>query len=363
MTASETLKQKTIFLTGATGLLGSYLLKTFLENGNKVYVLARDKDKKSATQRVINILKFWSGENISGLDKLTVFIGDISQNNLGLNQDCIDLLKNEVEEIFHCAASIQFNLSIDDIRKINVEGTKNVLELALLCKKLNKVNHISTAYVCGNHKGTFKENDLDLGQTFSTTYQQSKFEAENLVHEYRKKDLWIDIFRPPFIIGESSTGKIITFHAFYQAISLWANEIFDAFPGKNCYINIIPVDILTQAIIGIAYNTKAKNETYHPFPIQPVSLNEVFNMAHSIAHFKTKLIPFKDFNFDGLTAVQKIIIKNNILYFNEDVSFDSTKTNKVLRENGFVFSKIDEKILLNLAEYTINKPSTKNIKE
>jgi thioester reductase-like protein len=60
MTAGETLKQKTIFLTGATGLLGSYLLKTFLKNDHKVYALARDKNGKPAKQRVVDILKFWS---------------------------------------------------------------------------------------------------------------------------------------------------------------------------------------------------------------------------------------------------------------------------------------------------------------
>ncbi|MFA6281795.1 MAG: SDR family oxidoreductase [Candidatus Omnitrophota bacterium] len=52
-------KEKNIFLTGSTGLLGSYLLKIFLENGQKVYAPARSGKSENAYQRVIDLLKFW----------------------------------------------------------------------------------------------------------------------------------------------------------------------------------------------------------------------------------------------------------------------------------------------------------------
>ncbi|MBI5208225.1 MAG: SDR family oxidoreductase [Candidatus Firestonebacteria bacterium] len=155
---------KTIFLTGATGLVGSYLLKTFLKNNYKVYALARSKDNRNARERVFEVLKFWDKNVLlKKSNNLIVLEGDITRKNLGLDKPNVDLLKREVEEIFHCAAETKFNAPLKEIRKINVEGTMNVLELAVKCSKngiLKKVNHISTAYVCGDYKGVFKEDKL-----------------------------------------------------------------------------------------------------------------------------------------------------------------------------------------------------------
>jgi thioester reductase-like protein len=200
----------TVFLTGATGLVGSYLLKVLLENGHKVYALGRNKNDQKGKNRVVTALKFWNKKAYSTYGKnLIVVGGDITQRNLGIKKAKLKKIQKEVGEIFHCAASIAFNWPIDKIRRINVDGTREVLEFALKCKNPVRVNHLSTAYVCGNHKGVFTEKDLDVGQKFNTTYEQSKFEAEKLVHTYQKKGLSINIFRPALVIGESTTGKTI----------------------------------------------------------------------------------------------------------------------------------------------------------
>ncbi len=356
------MERKAVFITGATGLLGSYLTKTLLDCGCQVYVLARGDSKETAEQRMVSALKFWGKDIAKEMSGLHILRGDIKKENFGFDDRSLDLLNNKIIEIFHCAASIQFNLPLETSIKNNLEGTRNILQFALLCKNLQKVNHISTAYVCGDYGGIFTESNLDVGQTFPTTYQQSKFEAEKLVLDYRENGLWVDIYRPPFVVGEFETGKTITFHAFYQAFSLWRNEIFDVFPGRDYRINIVPVDILVQAIITIAFNTKTRNGTYHPFPLQPVSLGEIFDLANSIAHFKTKLINSMEFNFDCLTPVQKIIMKNNIFSFNSNVSLDSTKTNEILNSYGFIFPEFDKKMFFNLVKYAIDKNTIGNIK-
>ena len=163
------MSQKTVFLTGATGLVGSYLLKILLQEGYKVYVLARGKDNKNARDRVTDVLEFW-------------------------DKDVLSKTQNPPSPPFVKGGQGGFS---------EQKG------------KLKKVNHISTAYICGDYKGAFKEEDLDVGQKFNSTYEQSKFEAEKLVEKYRKGGLWIDVFRPPIIIGESNTGKILQFRNIY----------------------------------------------------------------------------------------------------------------------------------------------------
>ncbi len=177
-------KKRTIFLTGATGLLGSYLMKILLENGHKVYALARDKANLSAEQRVKDVLGFWGAK--LPLKDPVVLKGDITKKRLGLDEETVRKLQDEIEEIYHFAAIINFNWLLSRIRRVNVIGTQSVLDFAQECRikgALRKVNHISTAYIYGSYQGVFNEDKLDVGQKFNTTYEQTKFEAEKIVYD------------------------------------------------------------------------------------------------------------------------------------------------------------------------------------
>ncbi|MCM8786940.1 MAG: SDR family oxidoreductase [Candidatus Omnitrophica bacterium] len=339
---------KKIFITGATGLVGSYLAKIFLQNQYTAYVLARPKNNKSAKDRVLDILKFWDKDILEKIKNLIILEGDIIEKNLGLSNENIKKVTQEIEEIFHCAAITKFNLPIDVIRKPNVEGTKNILDFALGCKNLKKINHISTAYVAGNYRGVFKEKNLDLGQGFDTTYEQSKFEAEKLVESYRKKGLWIDIFRPPLIIGESITGKTPIFNmAVYQVIHLWKQEILDIFPAKDVNVNIVPVDWLCQSIYLISSKTTFKNKNYHPFSSQTICLEDIMNwLAKKIGFNKPKAVsPFEFKNFK-LTTIQKMLLANNLAIFNPYLVLDCSFTEIILKQYGFIFPKITKRNFL-----------------
>ena len=97
----------------------------------------------------------------------------------------------------HCAASIAFDLPLDEARAINVEGTREVIGFARECKSLGRLErfvHVSTAYVSGKYEGTFRERQLDAGQEFRNTYEQTKWEAEHVV---READDLVAVHRPP----------------------------------------------------------------------------------------------------------------------------------------------------------------------
>ena len=347
--------KRTILITGATGLVGSYFLKLFLEKGHKVYVLARTKDK-TAHQRVVDILNFWDSNLIKKRkENLIVLEGDITKEFLGLSSKRKQLV-NEIEEIFHCAAVIEFNWPLDKIRRVNVNGTRNVLELGLELQnkgKLLKTNYISTAYVCGDHKGLFKENDLDLGQKFNTTYEQSKFEAEKLVERYRKKGLWIDIFRPPIVAGCSVTGKTVNFKGLYQTFSLWKSGIFDFFPGKDIEVNMVPVNLLCEGILLISESSEDANKNFHPFPSYTVSFQKIFDLYCKKENLKNiKLVTVEEFLKLEFTPVQRMLLRHNILSFAANVTLNSRITCNVLERLGFVFPELESEYLNKLFERT-----------
>lgn len=357
-------KQKTVAITGASGFIGSYLLKLMLQNGHKVYALARAKDNKNARDRVMELLKFWD----DGIDRqfcnLEVWEGDVTEKYLGLNAKSRNLLRDEIVELYHCAAVTQFSWPLEDIRKVNVAGTKNVLDLAFEFKavgKLKKVNHLSTAYVCGDHEGVFREEDLDVGQGFKTAYEQSKFEAEKMIEGYRAKGLWVDIFRPPVVSAESSTGKIFAFQAPHQMFHMWFLELFDVFPGREISMHIIPVDVLSDCILSITECSNHANRTYHPFGSESVSLTEMLNTASEFLKFKKpELITFKELGNYNLSYSQKKLIESNISFLDRKAVLDSRRTVQVLENCNFIFPRMSREIFNKTFQFFQCKVAKKN---
>jgi len=355
-------KRQTIFLTGATGILGSYLLKLFLENGHKIFVLAREKDKKRAGERIINVLNFWDKKIFEkNAENLKILDGDIIKENLALKKEDLRLLENEVEEIYHCAAHTKFYAPLDELRKVNVAGFKNILDLACKWKKngkLNKVNYISSAFVCGNHKGVFKESDLDLGQGFNNNYEKSKFEAELLIPKYTKKGIRVIIFRPSIIVGEQVTGKTMDFKMFYEPIRLFCLEIFKNIPiSRKTRLNLMPVDLAAKAIYLLSMK-RHENAVYHITNPKNFSAFHFVDLAIKFFQFKRfKFISLKQFKLaassDEISPAEKKLLDIYIPYFNFFALFDSRHTEEILKSYKFIYPSLGGDFMLSLFSFCV----------
>jgi long-chain acyl-CoA synthetase len=161
---------------------------------------------------------------------------------------------------------VSFTLSLERSREINVEGTRRVLELAELCQKRGKLRryaHISTAYVAGTHRGEFREEQLDVGQNFRNPYEQSKFEAEQLVHTHAHL-LPIQIFRPSIVVGERSTGWTPSFNVLYTPLKAFVRGALPALPARrSAPVDVVPVDYVADAVFKLSNDPLADSGTYH----------------------------------------------------------------------------------------------------
>jgi long-chain acyl-CoA synthetase len=175
-----------LFLTGATGYIGSSLLKKWLdETDMAISLLVRSRRDRSPAERLQALLEeLYPGSDPGTFaDRLRVFEGDIALERLGLEEkDYVDLA-SRTTRIIHCAAAARFDLELEDARRINLGGTRNMLELARACGSLEKFDYIGTAYVSGRRDGLILEDELDTGQEHRNTYERSKMEAEKLVRE------------------------------------------------------------------------------------------------------------------------------------------------------------------------------------
>jgi thioester reductase-like protein len=243
-----------VFMTGATGFLGMEVLARLLEKGDRqVHALVRASDQAAAQERIEGVLGALWRDPAPHRDRVRAVPGDVTQDGLGLAAAERAALAEDVGAVLHCAASIAFDLPLDEARAINVEGTREVVGFAREGKafgRLERFLHVSTAYVAGRHRGTFGEDDLALGQDFRNTYEQTKWEAEHVVRA--ATDLAPAIARPSIVMGESDTGWTPAFNVLYWPLRAFSRGLFDAVPAlPRARVDVVPVDYVADALVRL----------------------------------------------------------------------------------------------------------------
>jgi len=230
-----------VLLTGATGFVGQELLERLLTRGDRhVHALVRADDDEGAAQR------------LPRHDRLSAWAADIERDGLGLEPRIAEALAERVSAVIHCAASVSFSLGLEESRRVNVDGTARVAELAERCATrgdgLERFSYVSTAYVAGAHRGHFGESDLDVGQDFRNPYEQSKFEAEALLRE-RAAGLPLQVLRPSIVVGDSRTGWTSSFNVLYPPLRAFARGTIPALPARRrSPVDVVPVDYVADSV-------------------------------------------------------------------------------------------------------------------
>jgi len=256
---------KVVLLTGANGFLGTQVALRLLRSYNyKIIALIRGNDKQHATNRLSRA--WWEFPEL--LDELGnrihVLNGDITRTELGIEKQEYKSLIQTVTHIIHTAADWKLKSSLEELQKINVHGTENILKLAQLAHEdhgLERFSHVSTAYVAGGKKGVVSEDSLTSKYGFLSDYEKTKFESEVLV---RKSGFDVSIFRPSMIVGDSSTGYIKTFNTVYVPLRLYLSRKLKIIPvSRSMKINLVPVDYVADSIVKLTFDREAVNKTFH----------------------------------------------------------------------------------------------------
>lgn len=244
-----------VVLTGATGFLGGEVLARLLMRDERpIYVLIRAGDQGDAKTRLEATLTELLGSSRPWTDRVYAVAGDVTSESLGLDRARHRWLAGRAEWIIHCAASVSFTLGLNESREINVQGTRRMLDLAAMARDLGALScftHVSTAYVAGTHEGTFRERDLDLGQTHRNPYERSKLEAEIDVHE-RSPGLPVQVFRPSIVVGDSRTGWTPAFNVLYWPLRAFARGSYPVLPASaDSPVDVVPVDYVADALLEL----------------------------------------------------------------------------------------------------------------
>jgi thioester reductase-like protein len=285
---------KHFFITGGTGLVGTNLIPRLLTmfSGSTITLLVRGEDEADANERIRTIAARVANEFAvpNAEERIDGMLGDVSLDHCGLNQAQLNRLIHETTHIIHGAATIRFDHPIDEARAINCGGTRRMLAIAHMCMekgKLERFVYIGSSSVSGQRAGNIYEHELEMGQKFFNTYEQSKNESERIVRDHFDR-VPATVFRPSIIIGDSTTGRTSSFNVIYIPLRLLQKGLLTYVPGTpDTLMDLVPIDWVDNAMVYIMRRPESVGGVYHitAGPEKAAPLSEVVGRA--IEYFDT----------------------------------------------------------------------------
>src|SRR5271154_1305709 len=255
-----------VLLTGGTGFIGPFLMKSLLEQTRaKIHVLVRSSHEKQGRQRLRAAMESMGpcGAGLMEMFEARVIpvCGDLGQPKLGLKQDVWDFLASEIDTVFHNGATVNYLYNYDLMRDANVLGTNEVVRLAFEGRP-KEFNYVSTTFVFGwAVKSVLYETDLNENmELLDFGYSQSKWVAEQVVADARSKGLSTRIFRPA-LVSPSITGGGNNFDIAVRLVAFMVNHGIGVDALNQ--VSFVPADIVANNIVAISTTPGTANKTYH----------------------------------------------------------------------------------------------------
>ncbi len=270
-----------VVLTGGTGFIGPFLIKSLLEQTRtKIYVLVRSSDEKQGMQRLRAAMNSMgpcgAGLMESFEARVIPVCGDLGQPMLGLAQDAWDFLANEVDAVFHNGATVNYLFNYERMRDANVLGTNEVVRLAFEGRP-KELNYVSTTFVFGwAVKSVLFETDLNENmELLDFGYSQSKWVAEQVVADARSRGLSTRIFRPA-LVSPSVSGGGNNFDIAVRLIAFMVNHGIGVDTLNQ--VSFVPADIVANNIVAISSTPGTANKTYHVVRDDYANMMDITNL-------------------------------------------------------------------------------------
>lgn len=285
---SSVSKPKRIFLTGATGFIGSFLLHELLQQTQAtIYCLVRAQNFAEAYQKLKISLEQNVEKKPESYTRIVPVLGDLARPRLGLTESQFQRLAHSIDAIYHSGASVNLLYPYPSLRDVNVIGTCEVLKLAS-CGQTKPLHYLSTLDVFESVAATgirviYEQDAITQGQGLSGGYAQSKWVAEQLVTQAAARGLPICIYRPGLVTGHSQSGYSNTTDVVCRLVKSFIQ--LQQAPDLDLMVDMTPVDYASQAIVNLSLQPKSLGQAFHLVNPQPFPLTQLVFALNRAGYF------------------------------------------------------------------------------
>jgi len=283
--AHDALNPRSVFLTGATGFLGAYLLDELMKRTRaSVYCLVRAADEASAWRRLVNHLKRYCVWRDEFATRVRVVAGDVSLPLMGLTHERFAELAREIGGIYHSAGRLNMALSYEQLTPANVTGTREVLRLACTeyTKPVHFVSSLAVLFSDLNAGGALLKESYQpaFHSSLKGGYSKSKWVADQMVACAGERGLPVTIFRPVRIMGHSRTGVNHDMGDLLPVL-LRGCILLGKYPALDIKVTMVPVDYASQAIVTLAGRRESWGRAFHLFNHAPIGWEPLMDILRS----------------------------------------------------------------------------------
>lgn len=366
---------KNILITGTTGFLGAHILGEFLEKESGIaYCAIRSESGLDIKEKFLDKLHYYFGNKYDTFigNRIILINADISKNNLGLKNDELKSLFENIDSVINSAAIVSHFGEYELFKKVNVDGVETLLKL---CKKFNKKFYqISTVSIAENNQNdhvltdsiTFCENNFYLDQKLNNVYIKTKFEAEKLVLDYIADGLDAYILRVGNLMNRISDMKFqpnINENAFVnRLVSFIKLGTIPDYLSKE-YLEFTPVDLCAEAILTIMQSSNKINRVFHLFNQNHVTIQRFIKTLKEYRKFEiVKESVFLDIintalkgkNSDKLlSGIIKDFDTNKKIAYRSNIHVSNEFSNNYLKKLNFKWPKITDEYLGKFIKYIL----------
>ncbi len=346
------------FVTGATGFIGRRLVKALLaRRGSTVHFLVRP----GSEGKVDELLAYWG----TTAKRAIAVSGDLTARKLGVAADTLRALKGRVDAVYHLAAVYELGADEASQVRVNVEGTRNVVEFARAIAA-GHLHHVSSIAAAGLYEGVFREDMFDEAENLEHPYFMTKHESEKIVRQECKLP-WT-VYRPALVVGDSTTGemdKVDGPYYFFKLIQRLRQILPPWFPAiglEGGRINIVPVDFVVKCIDYVSHRSDVAGRCFHLVDPQGYRVGDVLDVFGRAAHapkmnlfvnaallgfiprsVKKGLMALAPVRRIRAAVMQDLGLPDDILTFvNYPTRFDRRELDAVLKGSGIECPRLDD---------------------
>jgi thioester reductase-like protein len=367
-----------VFLTGATGVLGGRVLYELLRSTDAtIHCLVRAGNDELARERLANSLQIYDvADEFSRVvnDRVKPVIGDVSLPRLGLDTRAYHKILTGLDGVLHIAANVNLVGNASSLERVNVGGTAQMIELCLEADlPLVYASSYAVSGMLGFQQGlVIRESDLDVGQELPTDYARSKFEAEKLIHAAGNKGLRWVITRPGNIFGDSVTGAYpltnptVTgiYYDILKTITTTGLAMFQ--PDR---MDVTPVDYVAEATVALIFEPEAFGKTFHLVNPDVKAFYEIINLLIDYG-YRIRFLPLSEYvdlfrdrrilhQGKAYSSFFTAMTRHFQKYFSDarfcfSATFDISNVQSILEPRGIRCPKINLDLLSSYLEYCID---------